>query len=58
MAWTPTRLDPDRQRRRLQLLAARAGAIAPRRAAGRLSPRRDGEHRLRSLIAQRRRLAG
>lgn len=55
MVWTPMRLDPDRQRRRLQLIAERAGVTALR---GRVSPPGTSEHRLRGLIATRRRLAG
>ena len=55
MAWTPVRLDPDRQRRRLQLLAERADVKALRVG---VSPRRAGADRLRGLIALRRRLAG
>jgi hypothetical protein len=55
MAWTPVRLDPDRQRRRLQLLAERADVKALR---GGVPARRTGADRLRGLIALRRRLAG
>lgn len=47
-------LDPDRHRRRLQLLAELAGAKAVR---DRLQPRRKRTERLRELIATRRRLA-
>jgi hypothetical protein len=54
MPWTPTRLDPDRQRRRLQLIAARADVKALRDRV----PQRASDHRLRGLIALRRRLAG
>ncbi|MGC4895162.1 hypothetical protein [Micromonospora sp. DT31] len=56
MAWTtPPQLDPERSRRRLQLLAELAGARAVQQ---RQRPRRArGEH-LRQLIATRRRVAG
>jgi hypothetical protein len=54
MAWTEQRLDPDRSRRRLQILAELAGAKSVRE---RERPRRVRVHRLRELIATRRRLA-
>lgn len=54
MALTLQRLDPERHRRRLQLLAELAGAKAVR---GRLQPRQVRGDRLRELIATRRRLA-
>ncbi len=54
MAWTEQRLDPDRNRRRLQLLAELAGAKSVRK---REHPRRAQVNRLRELIATRRRLA-
>ncbi|MEV4197999.1 hypothetical protein [Micromonospora globbae] len=55
MAWTTPRLDPDRSRRRLQLLAELAGARAVRR---RERPQRLRTERLRQIIATRRQLAG
>ncbi|MET7748634.1 hypothetical protein ACFQZ8_23540 [Micromonospora azadirachtae] len=55
MAWTTPRLDPDRSRRRLQVLAELAGARAVRQ---RERPQRMRTERLRQLIATRRRLAG
>ncbi|MBL6278796.1 hypothetical protein JMF97_21795 [Micromonospora fiedleri] len=55
MAWTTPRLDPDRSRRRLQLLAQLADARAIRE---RERPQRARTQRLRELIATRRRLAG
>ncbi|RKN16977.1 hypothetical protein D7147_20045 [Micromonospora musae] len=55
MAWTTPRLDPERSRRRLQLLADLAGARAVRQ---RERPQRLRTARLRQLIATRRRLAG
>jgi hypothetical protein len=55
MAWTLQRLDPDRRRRRLQLLAELADAKSVR---DRVRPRRPSGDRLRELIATRRRLAG
>jgi hypothetical protein len=55
MALTLQRLDPERHRRRLQLLAERAGAKAVR---DRRQPRLNHVDRLRELIATRRRLAG
>jgi hypothetical protein len=54
MAWTVQRLDPERSRRRMQLLAERAGARTVRE---RTQPRRLQGDRLRELIAIRRRLA-
>lgn len=48
------RLDPDRRRRRLQLLAELADAKAMR---DRITPRRVRTDRIRELIAMRRRLA-
>jgi hypothetical protein len=53
MAPSPPRLDPDRRRRRLELLAALADAKA-REAA---QPQRLRGARLREIIATRRRLA-
>ncbi|MGY0003150.1 hypothetical protein [Micromonospora sp. I033] len=56
MAWiTPPRLDPERSRRRLQLLAELAGARTVRQ---RVRPQRARSERLRELIATRRRIAG
>jgi hypothetical protein len=56
MAWTTLpRLDPERSRRRLQLLAELAGARAVRQ---RERPQRSRTERLRQLIATRRRIAG
>jgi hypothetical protein len=54
MAWMQ-RLDPDRRRRRLQILAELADAKSVR---DRLQLRRERTDRLRELIASRRRLAG
>ena len=54
MALKLQRLDPDRRRRRLQLLAELADAKALR---DRVQPRRIRADRLRELIAIRRRLA-
>jgi len=54
-AWTPQQPDPERSRRRLQLLAELAGAKSRREWE---APRRDRRDRLRELIATRRRLAG
>jgi hypothetical protein len=54
MAFTLQRLDPDRHRRRLQLLAQLADAKSVR---DRVSPRRARRDHLRELIAMRRRLA-
>ncbi|NLU80355.1 hypothetical protein HCA58_18635 [Micromonospora sp. HNM0581] len=55
MAWTTPRLDPDRSRRRLQLLAQLADARAVRE---RERPQRARTAQLRQLIAIRRRPAG
>ncbi|MGC9669100.1 hypothetical protein ACNTMW_21405 [Planosporangium sp. 12N6] len=55
MALTLQRLDPDRRRRRLRLLAELADAKALR---DRVQPRGARTDRLRELIARRRRLAG
>ncbi|MBM0277056.1 MULTISPECIES: hypothetical protein [Micromonospora] len=55
MAWTTPRQDPDRSRRRLQLLAELAGARAVRQ---RSRPQRQRTERLRQLIATRRRVTG
>jgi hypothetical protein len=55
MAWSLQRLDPDRRRRRLQLLAALADAKTARE---RSQPERLRGARLRELIDHRRRLAG
>jgi hypothetical protein len=52
MAPSPQRLDPDRRRRRLELLAALADAKSARESA---QPRRLRGARLRELIATRRR---
>ncbi|HZN17958.1 MAG TPA: hypothetical protein VFB84_07190 [Micromonosporaceae bacterium] len=54
MALTLQRLDPERHRRRLQLLAELAGAKAVR---DRVQPYQLRTDRLRGLIASRRRLA-
>jgi hypothetical protein len=54
MAWSLQRLDPDRRRRRLQLLAALADAKSARE---RAQPQRLRDARLRELIVNRRRLA-
>ena len=54
MAPSPPRLDPDRRRRRLELLAALADAKAARESA---QPVRLRGARIRELIATRRRLA-
>jgi hypothetical protein len=54
MALKLQRLDPDRRRRRLALLAELADAKSLR---DRLHPRRLRADRLRELIANRRRLA-
>ncbi|RZU50746.1 hypothetical protein EV385_2529 [Krasilnikovia cinnamomea] len=53
MAHVPQRLDPDRRRRRLELLAALADAKSVRESA---RPERLQGARLRELIAVRRRL--
>jgi hypothetical protein len=55
MAPTPQRLDPDRRRRRLELLAALADAKSVR---DRSQPSRQRGARLRELIAVRRRFGG
>jgi hypothetical protein len=55
MALRLERLDPDRRRKRLAILAEVAGAKAVR---ARVMPRRAEADRLRVLIASRRRLAG
>jgi hypothetical protein len=52
MAPSPQRLDPDRRRRRLELLAALADAKLARE---RIQPQRLRGARLRELIATRRR---
>jgi hypothetical protein len=49
------RLDPDRRRRRLELLAELADAKALR---DRVQPRRLRGNQLREIIANRRRLTG
>jgi hypothetical protein len=54
MAPSPPRQDPDRRRRRLELLAALADAKAARESA---RPVRLRGARLREIIAARRRLA-
>jgi hypothetical protein len=54
MAWTVQRLDPERSRRRIQVLAERAGKRTVRE---RTQPRPAQGDRLRELIATRRRLA-
>ncbi|MFF5082188.1 hypothetical protein ACFY36_34500 [Actinoplanes sp. NPDC000266] len=53
MAPSPPRLDPDRRRRRLELLAALASAKSAREST---QPQRLRRARLRELIAMRRRL--
>jgi len=55
MATTPQRLDPERRRRRLELLAALADAKAARE---HTQPRRLRGARIRELIANRRHVAG
>lgn len=55
MAWTTPRLDPERSRRRLQLLAELAGARTVRQ---RERPQRARTERLRQLIATRKQIAG
>lgn len=55
MAHVPPRLDPERRRRRLELLAALANAKSAREQP---EPTRRRGARLRELIASRRRLAG
>ncbi|UQU65175.1 hypothetical protein COUCH_02150 [Couchioplanes caeruleus] len=54
MAHVPQRLDPDRRRRRLELLAALADAKSARELS---QPHRLRGARIRELIANRRRLA-
>ncbi len=54
MAWSLQRLDPDRRRRRLELLAALADAKTARE---RTQPTRLRGARLRELIDHRRRLS-
>jgi hypothetical protein len=49
------RLDPERRRRRLRLLAEYADATAQR---ARLRPQRLSVERIRELVDNRRRLAG
>jgi hypothetical protein len=53
--WMLHRLDPDRRRRRLQLLAELADAKSVRERARPLRPRAE---KVRELIALRRRTAG
>jgi hypothetical protein len=53
--WMLHRLDPDRRRRRLQLLAELADAKSVRDRAKPIRPRAD---KVRELIAMRRRSAG
>ncbi|WP_176739050.1 hypothetical protein [Micromonospora matsumotoense] len=55
MAWNTPRLDSERSRRRLQILAELAGARAVHQ---RVRPQRERTERLRQLIATRRRVAG
>ncbi|NJC72814.1 hypothetical protein HC031_24280 [Planosporangium thailandense] len=55
MALTLQRLDPDRRRRRLRILAERAEAKAVHDP---VQPPRMRADRLRQLIAKRRRLVG
>lgn len=55
MALKLQRLDPDRRRRRLALLAALSDAKTVRE---RVHPRRIGDQYLRELLAYRRRTAG
>jgi hypothetical protein len=55
MALKLQRLDPDRRRRRLRLLAELADAKAIR---DRVQPRRVRVDRLREIIASRRRVMG
>jgi hypothetical protein len=49
------RLDPERRRRRIRLLAEYADATAQR---ARLRPQRANIERIRDLVDSRRRLAG
>lgn len=51
--WAPARLDPERYRRRLQLLAELAEAQSLR---DRVAPRRARVDRLREIVAQRKRI--
>jgi hypothetical protein len=53
--WTLQRLDPERRRRRIQLLTELADAKSVR---VRMTPRRVRGDQVRELIALRRRLAG
>jgi hypothetical protein len=55
MALRLQRLDPERRRKRLALLAERSGAKTVRDG---FDPRRIQADRIRELIATRRRLAG
>jgi hypothetical protein len=55
MAWSLQRLDPDRRRRRVQLLAALADAKTARQ---RAQPERLRGARLREIIVNRRRYSG
>ncbi|MEV0157643.1 hypothetical protein AB0H57_28505 [Micromonospora sp. NPDC050686] len=55
MAWITQQLDPERSRRRQQLIAQLAGARAAQQ---RDRPRRVRTDKLRQLIATRRRIAG
>jgi hypothetical protein len=55
MTPSPQRLDPDRRRRRLELLAALADLKSARE---NNVPLRSRDARLRGLIAKRRRFAG
>lgn len=55
MATSPQRLDPERRRRRLELLAALADAKSAREHS---HPERLRGARIRELIANRRRFAG
>jgi hypothetical protein len=55
MASSPQRLDPDRRRRRLELLAALADAKSARELS---HPQRLRGARIRELIANRRRFGG
>jgi hypothetical protein len=55
MASSPQRLDPERRRRRLELLAALSDAKSARE---RSQPKRLRGARIRELIAVRRRISG
>jgi hypothetical protein len=55
MALRLQRLDPERHRKRLALLAERSGAKTGREG---LDPRRIQADRIREIVATRRRLAG